>query len=205
MKKLKFYIPILIALFVSTWVIYMYMNTEYIYPISEIDNLEEPYINLKTFETSFKLVPKSDDPEMSSPLARMSSWILKGINPWSTIAISQTYFAYSLEDESKLEREIYLWTDYYSEIFPLTINMVLKKNSFNWPTIYNLEKYERDDDRFDKCIVSEWPGDIKNYRIGLKINSIEIIVAKNNQIMYLDYYGGNLTVDDLLDELDRIL
>jgi len=169
------------------------------YPISELENLDEPYIDLRTLETSLRLEFKPDDPEGKTSITRMSSYIWKKNNPYPSTIITQSYIGYSLDNEDEKLCEPFLDTEYYIEEngTPST-ESIIEDNPFIWHIINGYrwvwEPRIRLDERFDFCAVVEYEEDW-----------FDILVAKNKQIIFLKYWDGNLTVDDFLDELDRIL
>ena len=203
MKMHKWWIIIPIIVFgIAIYIVFQAYNYEKLpqtttYDISEMHNLNEPYIDLTKLEKSVNVVYNPGDSEYTNLTGRSSpSHILKDRGFFPTTIIRQACIGYSLENEEKIVCYPYLSTEYFIEGNSFTIDEIFKKNH-PYRSMLN-EEFEQKDERFEKCYVSV-------YKRLEGSDKISIMVVKNKQIMYLEYDGGFLTVDDFLDELDRIL
>ncbi|MDR1805968.1 MAG: hypothetical protein LBQ80_04260 [Clostridium sp.] len=173
------------------------------YPISQLEDLAEPHIDLRTLEKSVRLEYVPADKSSST-----SNCIIKGGVELYDINVYQTYYAYSLETGNQLyidytlpstgkrmNLEVILTTHYFKENGDQTIEKALAHFPYD---VSSKTESETVDARFETCWVSTHESEYRP-------NDISILVIRDNQIMYLEYSGGFLSTEKLLDELDRIL
>jgi hypothetical protein len=173
------------------------------YPISEIDSIIEPHIDLRDLEKSVKL--EYEPADEYSKFKDTSSYIRRGGIEIFTTSIFQYYNVYSLETGEqlftdyilpstgeKVAQTIRLETDYFKENETQTMEKALNRYPFSMADSSDGGN-ELVDERFEKCWVNTFS------------SGIYILVIKNKQIMCLQYDGGNLNPEDFLDELARIL
>ena len=206
MKKNKmpvlFYIIITIVTLVFVVLpVFGYLYIPHHLPIEEVHRINAPFINLIEFDNTIELEYVLEKPRS---LASFSSGATHQKLPWTETVIRQSCVPKGLEPEREFEgffhytpeKVVWLKTNYYRAVFPLTVNMVIERNSFGWSllSVLDLDEYAYEDDRFDKCFVAQWSE-----------SHFYIFVVRGKKMMYLTHTIGNRTMEDYLNELDRIL
>jgi hypothetical protein len=156
--------------------------------------ITEPYIYLRNLEKSFKLVPKS---ELDIGYEKFKFY--KATSPFKSTTYDQLYKAFSFENNNENESE-YISLDcrywYITEFSTLTEMINGDGILSNMTQNANILK----DSRFDKYYLAGILGFPP-----IKEDQYSILVIKGKHIMMLDYMGGNLTPEDFLNELAKIL
>jgi hypothetical protein len=171
-----------------------------IYPISELDNVKSPHLDLREMETSVRLEIKESD---------FQNRIILFVSPWQPDKITQAFSGYDKNSSKLLERYISLSTTYYELTFPQKVEWIYEKDV----DIHNFLLFAEpiEDSRFDRCVILEdfsmqavMREDQTGYDEAPR-NDAKILVVKDRHLMFVEYVGGRLTKDDILDELARVL
>ena len=198
-RKMWMFLTIFIVLCMICLSGFAILNMRMVHPSSKIENIKipfsnklVPYIDLHKIEQPLKLEPYQENTKgnTAGDIMATTNWVANRKSPWSSVEIRQTYYTGAI---NQVENHIFLRTSYYYERFPLTVDMVLEKDPFYWSFSYGKLI---NDERFDLCYVNINPNDAQEF---------SIIIVRNKQIMYVRYKGAPFTLDDLLNELDRIL
>jgi len=150
--------------------------------------LQNPFVNLSELEKEFHLTPAK------SYTIHESFKFYEASPPYEPAIYRQVFDAYLLENKDE-KTTIALTSKYWYVPSGFTVRNIIGVNALD-----NYIKYAEvlEDSRFDECYITGFIGSREN-------EMYSILIIRGQHMMSLDYRGGNLTPEDFLNELDRIL